>query len=119
MELEALIEARPSARKDICGWYRQLLEQSDQAGLSTADLATRLGCSRETIYAWRRRLKSPSGEVSKSGKRQLVRVQVAEPLAAASADRVEVRTRCGRSILVPDTFDPATLAAIVGVLEQC
>jgi hypothetical protein len=32
---------------------------------------------------------------------------------------LEVRTRTGRSVLVPPGFDPSALAAVVAVLERC
>ena len=119
MELEAFIGTRPSARRDVRAWYEQLLELADRAGLSSAELATRLGCSRETIYAWRRRLRKKADVENEALKRELVRVQVAEPVAVPKTERPEVRTRSGHSILVPGAFDPVTLGAVVGVLEQC
>jgi len=118
MDLEALLEARPRRRGDLRAWYSRLLEAAERRGTPVPELARRLGCSQETVYSWRRRLrKKPSG-ASRSPAR-LVRVQVAEPAAAAGDSRLEVRTRTGRSVLVPSGFDPSALAAVLAALERC
>ncbi len=117
MKLEALLKARPSGRKELGTWYAELLDEAAREGTSVAALAELLGCSRETIYAWKRRLvSSASGAAPPPG---LVRVRVAQPLATREVERLEVRVRGGRSVLVPGGFDSATLAAVVTVLEQC
>ncbi len=86
-----------------------------------ADLATRLECSVANTYAWRRRLrregKSEGYEAGPT--RQLLRVQLAGTAVSPDPQLLEVRLRGGRTITVPSTFDPATLASLVKVLEQC
>lgn len=92
--------------------------------MSVAQLSKRIGCSRETLYAWRRRLNgtaagSDTRSVSPPG---LVRVTVNEQAtekALAPAPLLEVRTRTGRGVLVPPGFDPGQLAAVLEVLEAC
>ena len=118
MDLEALLAARPFRREELGAWYSQLLEAAERARTSIPALARRLGCSRETIYAWRRRLTREASDASRPPA-GLVRVQVTEPATAPDADRFEVRTRTGRAVLVPAGFDPSALAALVVVLEQC
>ena len=118
MDLEALLAARPFRREELGAWYLQLLEAAERARISIPTLARRLGCSRETIYSWRRRLTKEPSEPPRAPA-GLVRVQVTEPATALDADRLEVRTRSGRSVLVPAGFDPSALAAVVAVLERC
>jgi transposase-like protein len=124
MDLEALIAARPGSRSDLGAWYFSIPEAAEPAGLSIAQLSKLLGCSRETLYAWRRRL---DGTAAAGGTRVappagLVRVTVSEADAGEVPSPVpplEVRTRSGRGVLVPPGFDPDQLAAIVEVLEAC
>jgi hypothetical protein len=118
MDLEALLAARPSRREDLGAWYSRLLEAAERAGTPVPVLARRLGCSRETIYSWRRRMTKQAGETSRPAV-GLVRVQVSDPTPEPDAGRLEVRTRTGRSVLVSTGFDPSTLAAVVAVLERC
>jgi len=116
MTLEALLEARPSRRNDLGTWYSQLLEAAAREGTSVAALADLLGCARETIYAWKRRLaKAADAAAPPPG---LVRVRVARE-AKRDEERFEVRLRSGRSVLVPNSFEPLALAAVVAALEQC
>ena len=49
----------------------------------------------------------------------LVRVEIAEPVSRHDDDRFEVRTRNGRSVLVPAGFDPSALVAVMAALEEC
>jgi hypothetical protein len=118
MDLEALLAARPSRRADLGTWYSRLLGAADRDGVSVRELAERLGCSREAVYFWRRRL---TNEARASSRRSagLVRVQVTEPAPEPDTGLLEVRTRTGRSVLVPPGFDPSALAAVVAVLERC
>ena len=119
MELEALIEARPARRDHLVVWYGQLLEAADRARVSVADLAERLNCSRETIYAWRRRVGPAARAEPRPQTPGLVRVQVAERTQSVGLDHLEIRLRSGRSVLVPATFEPTALAAVLEVLERC
>jgi transposase-like protein len=124
MDLEALIAARPASRSDLGAWYSSILEAAEPAGLSIAQLSKRLGCSREALYAWCRRL---DGTVAARGARSappagLVRVTVSEACAGETPNNtthLEVRTRSGRGVLVPPGFDPDHLAAVVEALEAC
>lgn len=118
MDFEALLAARPSRRSDLGAWYSQLLEEVERTGTSIPELAERLGCAGETIYAWRRRLRKAARRGSRRSTR-LVRVQVAEGTPDPEAGRLEVRTRNGRSVFVQTGFDPSALAAVVAVLERC
>ena len=119
MELEDLIQTRPVSRSDLRVWYGQILEQADGAGLSTSELAARLGCSRETVYAWRRRLRGRMIGVDQPPNGRLVRVEVARPNPTASTETFEVRTRSGHAILVPHDFDSSALVSLIRVLEGC
>jgi transposase-like protein len=124
MDLDSLIAARPADRSDLSGWYSSIFESAEASGLSVAQLSQRLSCSRETLYAWRRRL---SGSAAGSGTQSvsppgLVRVTVSEQASeeeSAPAPHLEVRTRTGRGVLVPPGFDPHQLAAVLEVLEAC
>jgi hypothetical protein len=118
MELEALLAARPPRREDLGAWYSQLLDAADRAGTPVPELADRLGCSRETIYSWRRRLTKEKSAVSLPAA-GLVRVQVTEPAPVPDANRIEVRTRTGHTVLIPTGFDPSALATVVRALERC
>ena len=118
MDLEALIAARPPRREDLGAWYSEILDAAERAGTRVPDLARRLGCSIETVYSWRRRLKRGPGVASQPAS-GLVRVEIAEPAHGHDDDRFEVRTRSGRSVLVPAGFDPRALAAVVAALEAC
>ena len=121
MELETTINAR-SRRDHLDRWYGRLLKAASRAGVSVAELARRVDCSPETIYAWRRRL-ATAGPVSIAEHAPgLLRVQLApagDPDPGVGPDHLEVRLRSGRSVLVPAAFDRNALAAIVEVLEGC
>ena len=118
MDLEALLAERPARRRHLGDWYSKLLAAAEGEGSSVPQLARRLGCSSETIYSWRRRLRKdgPSRSLRQAG---LVRVQVLEPRAEPAVERVEVRTRTGYSVLVPSNFEPSVLAAVVATLDRC
>ncbi len=118
MELQSLITSRPESRAALGPWYRDLLRAADRDSVSVAQLATRLGCSRETLYAWRRRSLRPVDQPSMPAPAKLVRVKVADA-PSPTACHLEVRLRSGHSVVVPGAFDPAVLAAVVEVLEQC
>lgn len=117
MKLEALLKARPSRRKDLRTWYSELLDEAAHEGTSVAALAGQIGCSRETLYAWKRRL-AKAGEAT-APRAGLVRVRVTPPPTARDTERLEVRVQEDRSVLVPNGFNASTLAAVVAVLEQC
>jgi transposase-like protein len=87
--------------------------------VSVRELAERVGCSREAVYSWRRRLTTSDASASSRRCAGLVRVQVTEPAPEPDTGLLEVRTRSGRSVLVPPGFDPSALAAVVAVLERC
>ena len=118
MELESLLTARPSRRRDLGVWYSQVLEAAEREGVTIPELAQKLGCCQETVYSWRRRLRRAENHSSPTPT-GLVRVQVAEPLAPSDSSRLEVRTRTGRAVLVPNDFDASALATVVAVLERC
>ena len=119
MNLESLLAARPSQREDLGAWYAKVLDVAERENRSVPELAEELGCSRETIYSWRRRLTNNDGQREVSRGVGLVRVQVTEAEARTTCGAIEIRTRGGRSILVHDGFEPSTLAAVVSVLERC
>ena len=125
MEIDDLLTSRPAGHRGLSEWYLKLIETGLAAGLSTDEIAKRAGCSRVTIYAWRRRLglaaRSPRFSVdADQAPPRLVQVQVAPsstPLAKNST--FEVRLRSGHSVLIPIHFDPSALSAVVRALEQC
>ena len=119
MEIEALIRSRPAMRGQLPGWYRDVFQAADHEGLSVAELAGRLGCSAANLYLWRRRLRNDAEGEHAVPQQQLVRVVVADSIEAREVPRIEVRLRSGRSVAVPNEFDPAALAAVVEVLERC
>ena len=118
MTLESLLEARPTHRTDLGDWYAQILAIAERDGIRIPELAERLGCARETVYSWRRRLTKKTRAPFRPAV-GLVRVQVAESAHESETQRFEVRTRNGRSVFVPNRFDPSTLAAVVTALERC
>ena len=118
MTLEALLSSRPRRRTDLGPWYAQVLDTAARDKTSISELAKKLNCSRETIYAWRRRL-TKSGRSPGRPAGGLVRVQVTESERDSQPQRIEVRTRGGRSVIVPQRFDPADLATLITVLERC
>jgi hypothetical protein len=119
MELDSLIEGRPKRREDVGAWYARLLEAADCAGISVRELAARLGCSLETVYAWRRRLSGREAHGGKGRSTGLIRVRVAESSPSDARARLEIRTPSGHSVLVPSHFDPDALATVVAVLSRC
>ena len=119
MDLESLIAARPKRRENLRAWYEALLEAADCTGTSVSELACLLGCSRETVYSWRRRLSQLQTDEDDHTSPRLVRVRVAETSATQDAARLEIRARSGHAVLVPSTFDPRTLATVLEVLARC
>lgn len=123
MDIEELIAARPADRRDLGTWYSELLDVSEREGISVADLAARLGVVTETIYAWRRKLRSlPRSREVREAAAGLVRVRVVDeqPERGTAHDRpLELRLARGRHLLVPRGFDPAHLVALVNALERC
>ena len=118
MELTALINARPADRRELPAWYGEVIATATSEGLSVPDLANRLGCSNETVYSWRRRLRGGALTDPTARRPRLLRVKVARS-GVTSPDRLEVRLQSGRSILVPNSFDAEALVSVIGVLEQC
>ena len=122
MNIEDLIDARPSGRRNQAAWYEELICLADQQGLSSAELARRAHCSLGTIYNWKRRLstKDVDAQASEPIGPRLVQVRALPDSAPATAQgSFELRLRHGRSVIVPSRFDQGALAAIVEVLEQC
>jgi hypothetical protein len=122
MEIEHIIEARPSGRSRQAAWYREMLKAANEQGLSSADLASRAGISLGTIYNWKRRLAEgvPSPQPDDPDAHRLVRVRLS-PTPGVNVDEgtFELRLRQGRSVIVPSKFDQRALASLVEVLERC
>ena len=122
MHISDLIAARPAERGQLSAWYSAVLDAAQQEGLAVPALATRLGVSNETVYAWRRRLRSTAASRETATQvPSLVRVQIATSSTAASSTdtRLTVQLERGRQVLVPTGFDPDSLAALVATLERC
>lgn len=122
MELESIINNRPRRRSELADWYRALLEAGEAVGLSTRDLASRLGCCAETVYGWRRKLRGTGSPATSTERRGLIEVRaVEEPThgGSRSEDRLEVRLLSGQVLLVPEGIDARTLTTVLEALGRC
>jgi len=119
MDISDLIASRPTERRQLADWYSDLIDAAQREGLSVAEVATRAGVVKETIYAWRRRRNGPRAkERTHSSTPGLVRVRVAtgRPSDHEREQSIAVRLANGRQILVPSGFNPD---ALVATLERC
>lgn len=110
--------ARPTSRDELAAWYSAALEAQAASGVSVTDYAEQIGVTAATLYQWRRRLSSSSGDSQRRA--NLVEVTIGRPSPANIAPGMIVRLGDGRrSIEVPRSFDGDDLRRLVTVLESC
>jgi transposase-like protein len=121
MDIEQLIAARPTARRQRSAWYGDLIDTAEREGVTLPSLAKRLGVVAETLYAQRRKRRDrPGAEATRRAAAGLVRVRIAEPTAVVSNDRpLELRLARDRSVLIHRGFDREHLVALLSALERC
>ncbi len=110
--------ARPTSRDELASWYSAALEAQAASGVSVTDYAEQIGVTAATLYQWRRRLSSSSGD--SQGRASLVEVTIGRPNTASTSGGMIVRLGDGRrSIEVPRSFDGDDLRRLVTLLESC
>ena len=121
MDIQTLINTKPSRRSELPGWYGELFAAARESQTSIAQLAAQVGCSIPNLYFWRRRLRDhlPESPRTKAAP-GLVRVALAKSEAPQEpGPRLEVRLSSGGSVLVPSGFNPEDLTAVLDVLGRC
>jgi hypothetical protein len=98
-------------------WRRRLAEQAD-SGLSVAQWCRNQGMRTDRFYFWRRRLNADLAQhETKTQPATFLPVHIHEPAPAAPA-AAGVSLRLGAATIeVQPGFDPATLRALLQVLE--
>lgn len=123
MDLKSLLQSKPAQRSALAGWYRSVLELAAEEGVSIAEIAQQVGCSRVVLYAWRRKLRlEVAPEMKKVIALQpsgLLRLKVASTDRSLPEGRFEVRCRGGRTVLVPADYDSEALRGLIEVVEAC
>ncbi len=125
-----------SKPSDSAAWWREIVRNQAQSGMSVAAYCRRSRVPQSSFYAWRRKLGdmgfSPAGHMGVppaarrdastfAAVRVTPRTVVAgsQPYDAASeAGALEVRLAGGRCIVVRAGFDRATLLALLEALES-
>ena len=100
---------------DLAAYYAELLEEHEESGLSMVEFAEEVGLSSATLYAWRRRLCTPSSRP------KLVEVSVAHEDGDVRGPSGAITLRIGerfRLELEPG-FDERALERVLSVLSQC
>jgi transposase len=90
-------------------YYEKWFERRDREGWTLRQLAEKSGLSLSTVTRWSARLRHERDRFAEVTNGD---VSPEEPR------RVAVLLRSGRSIMVPEGFDPAALAALVQVLDS-
>lgn len=107
---------RPTQRRaggELAEYYRGLLEEQADSGLSVTEFAEEVGVSAATLYSWRRRLRDDPGLPGA----RLVQVAVSETshgggtLILRVGEEYEVELGAG--------FDADTLRRLLAVLDRC
>ncbi len=110
---------RPTSRIQLAEWYTAILNEQERSGLSMAQFAQEIGAHVVTLYAWRRRLASPTALVSKQ-EHGLVHVKIAEaPATTSSSGTFVLRLGNEPSLEIPPNFITADLVRIVQALDAC
>jgi transposase len=99
--------------------WRQLLERWQRSGLSVRAFCRRHHLAEPTFYAWRRALRE--GDRSANGRQgpgavTFLPVHVQDDQTDPSPS-LELVLGGGREVRIPPGFDPATLRALLAVLE--
>jgi len=110
---------RPTNRTQLADWYTAILDEQKRSGLSMATFAQRIGAQVVTLYAWKRRLTSPTAPAPKQTP-GLVQVRIAETHALEKISHAFV-LRLGNepSLEIPPNFVAADLVRIVRALDVC
>jgi hypothetical protein len=97
-------------KKAFTKWRRLVCEQARSGQTVTAFCRERALC-RPYFFVWKKRLR-------KSATAQFLEVQVKEPAPSAPDEqRVEVRLKNGRSLMVGRGFDAEQVRALLAVVE--
>lgn len=105
-----------SRRRRSAEEWRKIIGDQRRSGLSVAAFCRRARVQLVTFYGWRRRLRGEHG---------FVELKIADD-AVASVPRagspgspaLELRLPRERSVLIPPGFDPASLRALLDVLDH-
>jgi len=102
-------------------WYEAVLTEQESSGLSVASAADRVGVTPATLYQWRRRLPSQTGESASdpAGSHGLIELSVSRQALPTDAKKFVVHTGRGRSIEIPSNFGENDLRRLLSVLEEC
>ena len=101
------------AGEELAEYYRGLLEEQIERGLSVTEFAEEVGVSAATLYSWRRRLRD---EPAPRGGR-LVQVAVSE--TSHEGGRVILRVGEEYEVELGADFDADTLRRLLEVLDGC
>jgi transposase-like protein len=95
--------------------WPKLVARWAASGESAAAFASSAGVNAGTLWRWRRELKR--ARTTESVGPALAKLIEVRPARLPVDDRFEVRLAGGRSVGVPASFDEATLARLLHVLE--
>jgi hypothetical protein len=90
--------------------WHQRIEAQQSSGLRVTEFCRREGIHKAGFYAWRRRLSGTPQE-------GFVELKVEQSNRNAPSSAIEVRLANGRTVMVPEGFDPAHLAKVVAAVE--
>ena len=94
--------------------WRRWVGEWRASGLGVRAFCARRGLAEPRFYAWRRLLEKRAAKHA-----TFLPVQVVADQVAAASNALEVVLADGRAIRVAPGFDPATLRALLTVLEEC
>ena len=110
----------PSRRRaELAEYYRELLAEQEESGLSVAEFAEEVGLSGATLYAWRRKL-SLDIEGGNRPTGQLVEVSVAcSKEAVQRSSSLILRVGDEFEVELDEDFDAGALRRLLEVLGAC
>jgi hypothetical protein len=115
--LKEVAMARETARRRQ---MRKLLRLREREGLSLRAIAERSGIPVGTLSWWSHELRHSSGEAEEREVSFAEVVVTSESDAAGEPGRgFRVTLESGHEVVVPQDFDPGSLARLVGTLSRC
>ena len=91
--------------------WREIVRRQNVSGMSASAFCRENGIAPGSFFAWRRKLAEPAPAVAPG----FVEAKIVE--SRARHDKIQVRLRGGRSLIVRPGFDRELLAEVVAAVE--